>query len=103
MDCPLMQGLSRKQFWKYPVRDVRGHASPSIRWLVPAASHQVTQKRRRLSGNLIFTLPLSVFSIQMLPQTRISFRFFFFFFLAFILCSFPLFEAFFRTKVGRKE
>lgn len=83
-----MQGLSRKQFWKYPVRDVRGHASPSIRWLVPAASHQVTQKRRRLSGNLIFTLPLSVFSIQMLPQTRISFRFFFFFF-GFYFVLFP--------------
>lgn len=81
-----MQGLGRMQFWKYPIRDVRGHASPSIRWFVPVASHLVTQKRRRLSGNLIFTLPLSGFSVQILPQTCICFPFYF---LAFISCLPP--------------
>lgn len=87
----LRNGLSKKQSWKYPVRDVHGHVSPSIRWFVPAASHQVTQKRRRLSGNLIFTLPLSVFSIQMLPQTCICFSFLFFFFFWLLLLALSLY------------
>jgi len=97
-------GLGRKQFWKYPRRDVRGHASPSITWFVPVASHLVTQKGRHLSGNLIFTLPLSVFGIRMLPQTCICFPFQFLAFASRLppppICSIFWTEAFSRGQPG---